>query len=342
MAASSSDAALAVAGPVRQRNPFTLFPVRNREMWDMYQKALASFWTAQEVDLSHDAVEFNTKLNDGERYFIKHVLAFFAGSDGIVNMNIDTRFSVDIDRVNIIEAKFFYHFQLAMEDIHNTMYSLLIDTLVRDEEEKAGLLDGIRTLPCVSKKAEWAIRWSKKDASFPERLLAFVCVEGIQFSGSFCAIFWLKNRGVMPGLCFSNELISRDEGMHTDFAIQLLKTLARDHPEEYAMPPQETAHAIFREAVDVERDYVCNSLPVGLLGMNADSMSTYVEYVADRLLVQAGYARLYGAANPFDFMAYAGLDTKSNFFEKRVAEYFIAGVHDEARGLSIDTDSKDF
>ena len=301
----------------------------------MYKKALASFWTAEEVDLSRDAVEFNTKLNADERHFIKHVLAFFAGSDGIVNMNISQRFSQDLEDLDIREASMFYNFQRAIEDIHNTMYSLLIDTLVSEPEEKLMLLDGVHTLPCVRDKADWAIRWSKADASFSERLLAFICVEGIQFSGSFCAIFWLKKRGLMPGLCFSNELISRDEGMHTDFAIELLKHLAAEHPDQHPMPSQEKAHAIFAEAVAVERGFVCESLPVSLLGMNSESMGAYIEYVADRLLVQAGYARLYGAANPFDFMTLASLDAKSNFFEKRVAEYFVAGVGDEPAAMTF-------
>ena len=292
-----------------------LFPIEHDDIWQFYKKAEASFWTAEEIDLSQDLKDWEN-LNDGERHFIKHVLAFFAASDGIVNENLAEHFVSD---VQYTEAKFFYGFQIAIENIHSETYSLLIDTYVDDSKEKDQLLHAIETLDCVKKKADLSLRWID-NGSFAERLIAFAAVEGIFFSGSFCSIFWLKKRGLMPGLTFSNELISRDEGLHCDFACHLYtKHLVNTLPKE-------TVKDIIEDAVNLEKEFVTDALPVKLIGMNADLMCQYIEFVADRLLVELGCSRIYNSSNPFDFMDMISLQGKTNFFEKRVAEYQKAGV----------------
>lgn len=297
------------------KNRFVLFPIKYQEVWEMYKKAEASFWTAEEIDLSHDLVDWE-KLNDNERHFISHVLAFFAASDGIVNENLAIRFS---NEVQIPEARCFYGFQIAMENIHSETYSLLIDTYIKDPVMKDKLFNAIETVPAVGKKAEWALKWINDTDSFAERLVAFAAVEGIFFSGSFCSIFWLKKRGLMPGLTFSNELISRDEGLHCDFAC-LLYSMLQDKLS------QDTIHKIIGDAVTIEKEFITEALPVNLIGMNAEMMSQYIEFVADRLLVALGYSKLYNAKNPFDWMELISLQGKTNFFEKRVGEYQKAGV----------------
>lgn len=302
--------------PILQENKdrFVLFPIRHSEIWELYKKAEASFWTAEEVDLSHDLTDWG-RLNPGERHFISHVLAFFAASDGIVNENLAINF---MREVQIPEARCFYGFQIMMENIHSEMYSLLIDTYIKNQEEKLRLFHALETVPCVKLKGEWALQWIKS-GSFAERLVAFAAVEGIFFSGSFCSIFWLKKRGIMPGLSFSNELISRDEGLHCDFACLL-----------YGMLQEKLTvvriHEIIGNAVEIEKQFVSDALPVGLIGMNSGLMCQYIEFVADRLLVTLGYPKLYKTGNPFDFMELISLQGKTNFFEKRVGEYQKAGV----------------
>ncbi|WP_207433488.1 ribonucleoside-diphosphate reductase small subunit [Sabulibacter ruber] len=302
--------------PILQENPnrFVLFPIQNDAVWQMYKKAEASFWTAEEIDLSPDLKDWE-KLNDGERHFISHVLAFFAASDGIVNENLAINF---MQEVQMPEARCFYGFQIMMENIHSETYSLLIDTYIKDPQEKDRLFNALETVPCVQKKGEWALKWINSE-NFTERLIAFAAVEGIFFSGSFCSIFWLKKRGLMPGLTFSNELISRDEGLHTDFACLLYSMLVNKLPEE-------RVHTIIRDAVSIEQEFVTDALPVDLIGMNAKLMTQYIEFVADRLLVALGYTKIYNATNPFDFMEMISLQGKTNFFEKRVGEYQKAGV----------------
>jgi ribonucleoside-diphosphate reductase beta chain len=304
--------------PILTENPnrFVLFPIQHDDIWQMYKKAEASFWTAEEIDLHADLIDWTEKLNDDERFFVKHVLAFFAASDGIVNENLAENF---VAEVQYTEAKFFYGFQLMMENIHSETYSLLIDTLIKENEEKDMLFNAMDTLDCVKKKAEWALRWIG-NGSFVERLVAFAAVEGIFFSGSFCSIFWLKKRGLMPGLSFSNELISRDEGLHCDFACLLYN----NHVVNKL--PKERIREIITNAVEIEKEFVCDALPVKLIGMNAEMMSQYIEFVADRLLVELGNEKIYNATNPFDFMDMISLQGKTNFFEKRVAEYKKAGV----------------
>jgi len=282
----------------------------------MYKKAVASFWTTEEVDLSKDLRDWMS-LKDGEKHFIKHVLAFFAASDGIVNANLIERFS---DEVQIIEAKYFYKSQVAMENIHSEMYSLLINTYVDTEGERNYLFNAVENLECVKKKADWALKWIKdKNASFAERIIAFAAVEGIFFSGSFASIFWLKKRGLMPGLAFSNELISRDEGLHTDFACLMYRHLVHK-------PPVERIYEIIEEAVVIEKEFLTDALPCNLIGMNAQLMAQYIEYVADRLLVELMCPKVYNSENPFDFMENISLSGKTNFFEKKVGEYQKAGV----------------
>lgn len=304
--------------PILKPNPnrFVLFPLKYPEVWKMYKKAEASFWTAEEIDLSVDAREWDIRLTDEERYFISRVLAFFAASDGIVNENLVGRFC---DEVQIPEARCFYGFQIAMENIHSETYSLLIDTLVKDKNEKDNLFNAIDTIPCIRKKADWALRWITESRRFAERLVAFAVVEGIFFSGSFCAIFWLKKRGLMPGLTFSNELISRDEGMHCDFACLLYGMLENKLTDE-------ELYSIVGDAVKHEQEFVCDALSVALIGMNKEMMSQYIEFCADRLLVALGAPKLYNATNPFDWMELISLQGKTNFFEKRVGEYQKAGV----------------
>ncbi|EPQ27587.1 uncharacterized protein PFL1_04725 [Pseudozyma flocculosa PF-1] len=302
---------------VESSRRFVLFPIRYHEIWQMYKKAEASFWTAEEIDLSKDLHDWDNKLNDNERHFISHVLAFFAASDGIVNENLVERFSSEVQAA---EARCFYGFQIMMENIHSETYSLLIDTYIRDPEQREFLFDAIETIPVVKQKADWALRWiSDKRATFAERLIAFAAVEGIFFSGSFASIFWLKKRGLMPGLTFSNELISRDEGLHTDFACLLFSHLKkRAHPD--------TVLRIITEAVGIEQSFLTDALPVSLIGMNAKLMCQYIEYVADRLLVALGNDKHYNSSNPFDFMENISLQGKSNFFERKVSEYAKAGV----------------
>jgi ribonucleoside-diphosphate reductase beta chain len=297
------------------KNRFVLFPIEHDDIWQMYKQAEASFWTAEEIDLSSDLADWE-KLNDGERHFISHVLAFFAASDGIVNENLAQNF---LEQVQYAEAKCFYGFQIMMENIHSETYSLLIDAYIKDPKEKDKLFNALETVPAVAKKGEWALRWID-NGTFTERLVAFAAIEGIFFSGSFCSIFWLKKRGLMPGLCFSNELISRDEGLHCDFAC-LLYT---EHINNKF--PAEKTLKIITDAVEIEKEFILEALPVKLIGMNSDLMSQYIEFVADRLLVALGLKKHYNATNPFDFMEMISLQGKTNFFEKRVAEYQKAGV----------------
>ena len=303
--------------PILQEDPlrFVLFPIRHHDIWKMYKQHEASFWTAEEIDLSQDQRDWEN-LTDGERHFISHVLAFFAASDGIVNENLAVGF---LSQVQYAEAKCFYGFQIMMENIHSETYSLLIDTYIKNPVEKDKMLRAIDTIPCVKRKADWAMRWIE-NGSFVERLLAFAAVEGIFFSGSFCSIFWLKKRGLMPGLSFSNELISRDEGLHRDFAC-LLYT---DHIKNKL--PEEDVYTLIKDAVSIEQEFVTNALPVSLIGMNADLMNQYIEFVADHLLVSLGLKKVYNSTNPFDFMDMISLQGKTNFFEKRVGEYQKAGV----------------
>jgi len=310
-------------------NRFVLFPIQHDDIWAFYKRAEASFWTAEEIDLASDLVDWESKLNDDEKYFIKHVLAFFAASDGIVNENLAENF---LSEVQYTEAKFFYGFQIAMENVHSETYSLLIDTYIKDTKEKNHLFNAIETLDCVKKKADWALRWID-EGNFAERLVAFAAVEGIFFSGSFCAIFWLKKRGLMPGLSFSNELISRDEGLHCDFACLLYNNHVQNKMTE------EEIRTIILDAVEIEKEFVTDAIPVRLIGMNSESMSQYIEFVADRLLMELGCKKEYDAANPFDFMDMISIQGKTNFFEKRVGEYQKAGVlGDSSQAFSLDED----
>jgi ribonucleoside-diphosphate reductase beta chain len=315
---------------IEQPNRFVLFPIEHQDIWQMYKTAEASFWTAEEVDLSQDLVDWREKLNEDEKHFIKHVLAFFAASDGIVNENLGVNF---LSEVQYAEARCFYGFQIMMENIHSEVYSLLIDTYITDSSEKDYLFNALETVPAVGKKAEWALRWINSP-EFVERLIAFAAVEGIFFSGSFCSIFWLKKRGLMPGLSFSNELISRDEGMHTDFACLLY----RNHIQNKLS--RERILEILDSALTIEKEFITEALPVRLIGMNADLMKQYLEFVTDRLLVSLGYDKEYGSKNPFDFMENIALEGKTNFFEKRVGEYQKSGVLNKTSDetFSFDTD----
>lgn len=307
---------------------FVLFPIQHDDIWQFYKKAEASFWTAEEIDLAQDLVDWKEKLNDDEKHFIKHVLAFFAASDGIVNENLAENF---LSEVQYTEAKFFYGFQIAIENIHSETYSLLIDTYIKDSKDKSYLFNAIETIPCVKKKADWALRWID-EGSFAERLIAFAAVEGIFFSGSFCSIFWLKKRGLMPGLSFSNELISRDEGLHCDFACLLYN----NHLENKLS--KETVTKIITDAVEIEKEFVTDAIPVKLIGMNADLMCQYIEFVSDRLLDELGCDKVYNATNPFDFMDMISIQGKTNFFEKRVAEYQKAGVMNQGENQTFSLD----
>ena len=304
--------------PILQENKdrFVIFPIQHHDLWEWYKKSEASIWTAEEIDLHQDITDWSDKLNDDERYFIKHILAFFAASDGIVNENLAENF---VNEVQYSEAKFFYGFQIMMENIHSETYSLLIDTYVKDEKEKTKLFNAIETFPAIKKKAEWALKWIESP-SFAERLIAFAAVEGIFFSGSFCSIFWLKKRGIMPGLTFSNELISRDEGMHCDFAVHL-----HEHHLVNKVS-KERIKEILVDALNIEREFITESLPVSLIGMNANLMSQYLEFATDGLLADLGCEKVYNTANPFDFMDMISLQGKTNFFEKRVGDYQKAGV----------------
>ena len=321
--------------PILQENKdrFVIFPIQHHDLWEWYKKSEASMWTAEEIDLHQDLTDWTQKLNDDERYFIKHVLAFCAASDGIVNENLAENF---VSEVQYTEAKFFYGFQIMMENIHSETYSLLIDTYVKDEKEKAGLFNAIETFPAIKKKADWALKWIESP-SFAERLIAFAAVEGIFFSGSFCSIFWLKKRGLMPGLTFSNELISRDEGMHCDFAVHL-----HEHHLVNKVS-KERIREIIVDALNIEREFITESLPASLIGMNSKLMSQYLEFVTDGLLQDLGCEKEYGTANPFDFMDMISLQGKTNFFEKRVSEYQKAGVlNKEEEGNKYDFGSDDF
>ena len=313
------------------KNRFVIFPIKHHDIWEWYKKMEASFWTAEEIDLSQDLNDWNNKLNHDEKYFIKHILAFFAASDGIVNENLAENF---VNEVQYAEAKFFYGFQIMMENIHSETYSLLIDTYVKDEAEKDDLFNALEVFPAIRKKADWALKWIESD-SFAERLIAFAAVEGIFFSGAFCSIYWLKKRGLMPGLTFSNELISRDEGVHCDFAVHL-----HNHHLVNKVS-KERIRTIIVDALNIEREFITESLPVSLIGMNASLMTQYLEFVADRLLVELGCDREYNTSNPFDFMDMISLQGKTNFFEKKVAEYQKAGVMNtdvEAQKITFDAD----
>jgi|TARA_X000000950_G_scaffold14814_1_gene16043 ribonucleoside-diphosphate reductase beta chain len=304
--------------PILKENKdrFVIFPIKHHDLWEWYKKCEASFWTAEEIDLSEDLNDWKNKLNDDERYFIKHILAFFAASDGIVNENLAENF---VNEVQYSEAKFFYGFQIMMENIHSETYSLLIDTYVKDDAEKDKLFNAIETFPAIKKKADWALKWIESD-SFAERLIAFAGVEGIFFSGAFCSIFWLKKRGLMPGLSFSNELISRDEGVHCDYAVHL----HNNHLVNKV--PKERITEILTDALDIEKEFITESLPASLIGMNSKLMTQYLEFVTDRLLVELNCDKVYNVTNPFDFMDMISLQGKTNFFEKRVSEYQKAGV----------------
>jgi len=318
-----------------KENPgrWVMFPIKHPAVWEMYKKHEASFWTAEEIDLSQDTKDWES-LNDHERHFIKHVLAFFAASDGIVLENLAAQFSTE---VQIPEARAFYGFQIAMENIHSETYSLLIEQYIRDPAEKDKVFNAIQTMPAVKEKAQWAIQWMNRQNSFAERVVAFAAVEGILFSGSFCAIYWVKKRGLMPGLTFSNELISRDEGLHAEFACLIYGMLQNPLPED-------VVNGIIRGAVDVERHFICEALSCDLIGMNSELMTRYIEFVADRLLTSLGHQKIYNVSNPFDWMELISLQGKTNFFEKRVGEYQKAGImtsatgQEESRGFALDVD----
>lgn len=315
---------------IPDENSFVLYPIKRQDIWKEYKKQMSCFWTAEELDFSQDLKDWE-KLNDDERHFIKHILAFFAGSDGIVMENIINRFTGEIQWM---EAKLCYGFQAMMEGIHSEVYSLMIDTFIKDEMEKYHLLNAIQTIPCISKKANWTLKWMNDHrSSFSTRLIAFACVEGIFFSGSFCAIFWLKQRGLMPGLTTSNEFISRDEGLHTDFACLLNKYIVNKVRKS-------KVYEIVREAVEIEKEFICESLPCRLLGMNQELMSGYIEFVADRLLIQLGYDKIYRTTNPFDFMERISLESKDNFFEKRVSNYSKSGIGRDKEEMTFGIDGE--
>jgi ribonucleoside-diphosphate reductase beta chain len=323
---------MAAIEPILQENKdrFVLFPIVHDDIWKFYKQEEASIWTAEEIDLSQDIIDWETKLNDNERHFIKHVLAFFAASDGIVNENLAENF---LSEVQYTEAKFFYGFQIMMENIHSETYSLLIDTYIKDKVEADKLFHAIDHFDAIKKKADWAIKWIDSP-SFAERLIAFAAVEGIFFSGSFCSIFWMKKRGLLPGLAFSNELISRDEGLHCDFAVML----HNDHIVNKV--PKERITEIIKDALDIEREFIIEALPVRLIGMNSELMTQYLEFVTDRLLQELNCDKIFNVENPFDFMDMISLQGKTNFFEKRVSEYQKAGVlgKEEDEGFTFDAD----
>ncbi len=323
--------ATATTEPILKENPnrFVIFPIQHHDLWEWYKKQQACIWTAEEIDLHQDLTDWEHSLNADEKYFIKHILAFFAASDGIVNENLAENF---VNEVQYSEAKFFYGFQIMMENIHSETYSLLIDTYVKDDAEKNMLFKAIETFPAIQKKASWALKWVESP-SFAERLIAFAAVEGIFFSGAFCSIFWLKKRGLMPGLTFSNELISRDEGMHCDFAVHL-------HNQHLINKvPKERIKEIIIDALNIEREFITESLPASLIGMNAKLMTQYLEFVTDRLLVELECEKIYNVSNPFDFMDMINLQGKTNFFEKRVGEYQKAGVMNSTKEGKSEMDS---
>ena len=295
---------------------FVMFPIMHNDIWEMYKKQIDCFWKVEEIDLGKDMFDWN-KLNGDEQFFIKMILAFFAASDGIVIENLGKRF---LDEIQISEAKAFYSFQMAMENIHSETYSLLIDTYIQNNFEKNDLFNALNKYDCIKKKGDWALKWIEdKESNFATRLVAFACVEGIFFSGAFCSIFWLKKRGLMPGLTFSNELISRDEALHTEFAVLLYSKLLYKLSEK-------KLHSIIKEAVEIEQEFICGALPCRLLGMNSNLMKQYIEFVADRLSLQLGYSKIFNSKNPFDFMEMISLESKTNFFEKRVSEYALANT----------------
>lgn len=311
---------------VEDDNRFVMFPIQHQDIWDMYKRQVECFWRAEEIDFSKDMKSWDT-LNNDEQYFIKMILAFFAASDGIVLENLGMRF---MSEVQVSEARAFYGFQIAMENIHSEVYSLLIDSYVKDKTEKNKLFKAIDNFPCIKKKADWALKWiNDKRSSFASRLIAFACVEGIFFSGAFCSIYWLKKRGKMPGLAFSNELISRDEALHTEFAILLYKKLQKQLPKKKVVE-------IIKEAVDIEREFICEALPCRLISMNSKLMSQYIEYCADRLAVQLGYDKIYEVKCPFDFMEQISIEGKTNFFEKRVGEYALANKERDDTTFDLD------
>lgn len=306
---------------------YCLFPIKDNEIWDFYKKSVSSFWTTEEINFAGDLKDYNN-MSEGERYFIKMILAFFASSDGVVNENLVLRFS---NEIQLPEARAVYSIQNFIETIHSETYSLLIDSYIKDKEEKMKCFNAIQEYPCIKKKCEWGMKWiSDKESSFEKRLVAFACIEGIFFSGAFCAIYWLKKRGLMKGLCFSNELISRDEGLHTEFAV-LLYTKYCDKIEDNEI------HKLFKECVDIEKEFIIEALPCRLIGMNSNLMTQYIEYVADRLLVQLGYDKIYNAQNPFSFMEAISIESKTNFFEKRVAEYSLADGGSRETAFNFDT-----
>jgi ribonucleoside-diphosphate reductase subunit M2 len=307
-------------------NRYVMFPIVDADIWKMYKKMMDCFWRAEEIDLSKDIIHWPT-LTDNEQHFIKHILAFFAASDGIVIENLGQRF---MSEVQLAEARAAYGFQIMMENVHSETYSLLIDTLIKEEREKTKLFNALANFPCIKKKADWSIKWIKDNrSSFAIRLVAFACVEGIFFSGAFCSIYWLKKRGLMPGLTFSNELISRDEGMHTDFAILLFSKLEKK-------PKKAKILEIFKDAVKIEKEFICEALPCKLIGMNGKLMSQYIEFVADRLLTQLGYGKHYKTENPFDFMEMISMEGKTNFFEKRVGDYSLSSEKKTEEAFSME------
>jgi len=329
--ASGAAAAVAIIEPLLDPNEdrHVIFPIRHSDLWSKYKQHMAVFWTPEEIDLSRDMKDWE-RLNDNERHFIKHILGFFAGSDGIVMENLSMRFTREVQWP---EAKFFYACQNLLESVHSESYSLLIDTYITDPKEKVDILRAIKTIPCVEKKAKWALDWiDSKDADFGTRLLGFACVEGIFFSGAFCAIFWLKQRGLMPGLTLSNEFIARDEGLHTEFACLLYGKIVNRLTKQ-------KAHKIIREAVKIEKHFITKALPCELIGMNAKLMTQYIEFVADRLSLQLGYPKIYSAENPFDFMERISLENKDNFFEKRVSTYAKATVGKNREEMTFAMDS---
>ena len=316
-----------------EENRLTIFPIKYNNIWAMYKKGVSSFWSIEEIDLSKDIDHYNS-LSNNEKFFIKNILAFFSSSDTIVNINLGERF---LSEVKPLEAKFFYGFQMAIENIHSETYSLLIDTYIKDPVEKDNCFNAIQTSPCIKKKADWCFKWiDDKASTFSQRLIAFAIVEGVFFSGAFCSIFWLKERGLMPGLAFSNELISRDEGMHVEFAVLLYSMISNRLDEKIV-------HEIMKEAVELEKEFITESIPCSMLGMNADLMKTYIEFIGDRLLSQLNYSKIWNVNNPFPFMERISIETKSNFFESRVSEYSKANIgtkqsHSEIRKFTIDAD----
>ena len=305
---------------------YVMFPIQDHDIWSMYKRQVDCFWRAEEIDFSKDMASWKTLTKD-EKYFIKMIIAFFAGADGIVLENLGTRF---MSEVQISEARAFYGFQIAMENIHSEVYSLLIDTYVKDRLEKDKLFKAMENFPCIKKKADWAIKWiNDKRSTFATRLIAFACVEGIFFSGAFCSIFWLKKRGKMPGLTFSNELIARDEALHTEFAVLLYTKLLKKVPKKRVVE-------IVKEAVEIEREFICEALPCKLISMNSKLMSQYIEFVADRLMVQLGYDKIYDVTCPFDFMEQISIEGKTNFFEKRVGEYALANKEKDETTFDLD------